>query len=64
MPNKTISLFLVTGLKILGTVGTHITFICFVFFLKKNMILLHFERHFAFQNAENYIFFPEKLKTF
>ena len=41
MPNKKISVFGVKGLKILGRVGTHI-----FFFLD-----MHFERHFAFQNA-------------
>ena len=36
-PNKKISVFLVTGLKILGRVGTHIFFL--FFFLEKNIIL-------------------------
>ena len=48
-PNKKISVFRVMGLKILGRVGTH--------FKKKNNNsgkknnLMHFERHFSFQNA-------------
>ena len=44
-PNKIINAFRVEGLKILGTVGTHI------FFLEKIYNFMHFERHFAFQNA-------------
>ena len=42
-PNK-ISVFRVTGPKILGKVGTH------VFFLEKYNFM-HFERHFALQNT-------------
>ena len=44
-PNKTISLFWVMGLKILGREDTHI------FFLLEKYDFMHFERHFAFQNA-------------
>ena len=44
-PNKKISVFRVTGLKTLGRVGIHI-----YFFWKINNFM-HFERHFAFQNA-------------
>ena len=40
-PNKKLSVFQVTGLKILGRVGTHI------FFLEKYNFM-HFERYFAF----------------
>ena len=47
-PNKKINVFWVTGLKILGRVGTNI-FLLFFFWLKHNF--MHFERHFAFQNA-------------
>ena len=43
-PNKKISLFRETGLKILGRVSTHIFFLWKFFFM-------HFERHFLFQNA-------------
>ena len=43
-PNKKISVFRVMGLKILGRVGTHI-------FSRKKYMFMHFERHFAFQNA-------------
>ena len=39
--------FLVTGLKILGRVGTHIFLFFFYFFFN----FMQFERHFAFQNA-------------
>ena len=46
--NKKISVFRVTGLNILGRVGTHI-FLVFVF-LEKHYFM-HFERHFASQNA-------------
>ena len=49
-PNeKKISVFRVTGLNILGRVGTHIFFK--YFFSGKNILFMHFERHFAFQNA-------------
>ena len=41
-PNKQISVSRVMGLKILGRVGTHIFF---------DWNFMHFERHFAFQNA-------------
>ena len=44
-PNKKISVFWVTGLKIL-----HILFLLLLFFGKKNNFM-HFERHFAFQNV-------------
>ena len=47
-PNKKISVFRVTGLKIVGGVSTDFNFI--FFFLKKYKFM-HFERHFAFQNA-------------
>ena len=43
---KKISVFRVTGLKILGRVGTHIFFL-----LEKFYDFMHFERRFAFQNA-------------
>ena len=46
MPNKKISVFRVTGLKILGGLGTHI-----FFFWKKKYNFMHFERHVAFQNV-------------
>ena len=44
-PNKIISVFRVTCLKILGRVGAHI------FFLEKKNNFMHFERQNAFQNA-------------
>ena len=47
-PIKKLSLFLVTGLNILGRVGTHIIFLIIFFWKKYNY--MHFERHFAFQN--------------
>ena len=48
---KKISRFWVTGLKVLGRDRTHhIFFNCF-FFWKKIYNFMHFERHFAFQNA-------------
>ena len=50
-----ISVFRVTGLNILGSVSTHI--FLSIFFWKKKFI--HFERHFAFQNAKNHIFFQK-----
>ena len=57
--NKIISVFRVTGLKILGRVGA-------LFFFWKKYNFMHFERHFAFQNACNYIFSrkPEKILSF
>ena len=48
-PNKEINVFQVTGMKILGRVGTHIFF--FFFFQEKKYNFMHFERHFIFQNA-------------
>ena len=60
-PNKKISVFRVTGLNILGRVGTHI-------FYKKNLKkkqkhnFMHFERHFAFK-MHKVIFFLRKPKT-
>ena len=55
------SVFRVIGLKNLGRVGTHIFLI--VFFSGKKYNFMHFKRHFAFQNAHNYIFIrkPEKI---
>ena len=43
------TVFQVTGLKILGSVGTHLFF--YYFFSGKIYNLMHFERHFAFQSA-------------
>ena len=54
-PNKKISVFQVTGLKILGRVGTHI-FLIFFFFWKK-----YYFMHLAFK-MHKIIFFPENLK--
>ena len=49
-PNKKISVFRVTGIKILGRVGTHIFLI--IFFLEKNINLCILKgKIFAFQNA-------------
>ena len=39
-PNKKISVFRVTGLKILGRVGTHIFFFWKMFFNKNNLCIL------------------------
>ena len=44
LPNTTISVFQVIGLKILGRVGTHN-------FFREKFDFMHFERHFSFQNA-------------
>ena len=46
---KKIGVFRVTGLKILGRIGTHIFFN--IFFSGFFFYFMHFERHFAFQNA-------------
>ena len=46
-PNKKISVFQVTGLKILGWVVTHIFFLFFC--LEYNF--MHFEKHYTFQNT-------------
>ena len=48
-PNKKISEFRVTGVKILGRVGTNIFF--YHLFSGKKYKFMHFERHFAFQNS-------------
>ena len=47
-PNEKIRAFRVTGLKILGRVGTPIFLIIFLEIIYDFM---HFERHFAFRNA-------------
>ena len=52
LPNKRISEFRVTGLKNLGMVGTQD-----FFFEKCNF--MHFERHFASQNAKKSYFFQD-----
>ena len=39
----------------LGRIGTH-TFFIFYFSEKKKYNFMHFERHFSFHNALNYIF--------
>ena len=49
-PNKKIRVFRATGLKISGRVGAHIPFFNY-FFSGKKYNFMHFERHFAFQNA-------------
>ena len=59
-PNTKINVFRVTGLKILGRVGIHIFFSNYLLSWKKYNFI-HFERHFAFQNAK-IIYFPENLK--
>ena len=48
-PNKKISVFRVTGLKILSKVSTH--FFHYFFSFWKEYYFMHFERHFAFQNV-------------
>ena len=48
-------MFRVTGLKIIGRVGTHI----FFRFSGNKYNCVHFERHFAFQNAYNYSCFQK-----
>ena len=57
-PNKKTSVFWVTGLKILGRLGTHIFF--FFFFLEKEIILciLKGEMPFIMHKKKN----PENLK--
>ena len=59
---KKISVFRVTGLKILGRImiGTHIFFLI-IFFLEK-YDFMHFERHMPYK-MHKIIFFPENLKT-
>ena len=60
-PNKEISVFLVTGLKILGRVGTHIFFNSF-FFLEKNIFLCILKGEMPFKMHEIIYFFPENQK--
>ena len=51
-PNKKISVFQVKGLKVLDRVlSRHTYFFLIVFFSGKEFDSMHFERHFAFQNA-------------
>ena len=59
---KKISVFRVTGLKILGRVGTHIFFHCF-FFSGKNIILCILKGISPFK-MHKIIYFPENLKKF
>ena len=61
-PNKKISVFQFTGLKVLGRVGTHIFFS--IFSSGKNINnFIHFERHFISPfKMHKIIFFPENLK--
>ena len=47
--NKKISVFWVTGLKIVVRQGTHIFLIIFFFWKKNNF--MHFEGYFTFQNG-------------
>ena len=49
-PNKKISVFQVTGLKILGRADIH-TFFKSFFLSRKKYNFMHFERHIAFQKA-------------
>ena len=55
---KKVSVFPVTGLKILGTVGTHIIF------LEKNLILWILKDKMPLKKCIKYFFFPENLKKF
>ena len=61
-PNKKISVFQVTGLK---NLGRHVFLLIFflMFFSGKKYNFMHFERHFAFQNALKYTLSrtPEKF---
>ena len=58
-PKKKISGFRVTGLKILGRVGTHIFSI--IFFLEKNIILCLLKGILPFKMREFFLF-PRKLE--
>ena len=57
-PNKKINVFWVTGLQILGRVGTHIFFYHF-FFWKKYIILCILKSILPFK-MHKIIYFPEK----
>ena len=57
-PNKKISVILVTGLKILGRIGTHI-----IFFWEKYVILCILKDEMPFK-MHKIIYFPENLKKF
>ena len=54
-PNKKISVFRVTGLKILGKQQTNVYF----FFSEKNITLCILKDKFAFQNASKLYFFQK-----
>ena len=56
------SVFQVTGLKILGRVGTHIFFLMFFFSGKKPIILSILEGILPFKMHKIIFFFPENLK--
>ena len=61
-PNKEISVFRVTGLKILVRVGTQF-FLNSSFFLEKNIILCSLKGEMPFKMHKK-IFFSENLKKF
>ena len=65
-PNKKINMFRITGLKILGRVGTHIYFFNYFFSGKKNIILGILKGNLPFK-MHKIIFFqikPEKTSRF
>ena len=59
-PNKNVSVFRVTGLKILGRVGSHIFF--YFFSEKKNEILCILKGNTPFKMHKISFFFSENLK--
>ena len=60
-PIKKISVFLATGLKILGRVGTHIFFHYFLFSRKKYIIVSILKGEMPLK-MHKIIFFPENMK--
>ena len=62
-PNKKISMFRVTSLKIFGRVGTLIFFFYYLYFLEKSMILCILKGFLPFK-MHKIIFFSENLKKF
>ena len=58
-PKKKLSVFRVTGLKILSWVST---LLFLFFFLEKNYNFMHFERHFSPLKMHKIIHFSRKLE--
>ena len=65
-PDKKITVFRVTDLKIIGRVGTHIFLFVFVFLFQEKYNFKHFERQLCLSKMHTIIFFlkPERKSRF